>query len=126
LTNLLFYLILLAGSIAVGLEALLIGFGGKLIVIYRERPWFTLGLASGLGLWVVAISAMLGLLLALETLYVCILLLLLTLIAGKTIGLLKPELTKRRLPAPERISDREIERHLRKRGFKKPIGKKRK
>jgi hypothetical protein len=122
----LFYLILIAGSLAFGLEALLIGFGGKLIVIYRERPWLTLGLASGLGLWVVGISVVLGSLLALEALYLCALLLLFTIAAGKIIGLLKPELVKPRLPPPERISDREIERDLKKRGIRKLGRKKRK
>jgi hypothetical protein len=75
---------------------------------------------------VVGISIVLGSLLALEAIYVCVLLLLLTLAAGKTVGLLKPELAKPRLPPPERISDLEIERDLRKRGFRKPARKKRK
>ncbi|MEM3401659.1 MAG: hypothetical protein QXH08_00310, partial [Candidatus Hadarchaeales archaeon] len=52
----LIYILLIAGSLALGLEALLIGWGGKLTVIYHRRPWFTLGLASGLGLLIVSLT----------------------------------------------------------------------
>jgi hypothetical protein len=82
-----------------------------------------LGLAAGLGFWVVWISVLVGILLALEALYVCTLVLLLTFIAGRIIALLKPELTKPRLPPPEHISDEEIKRDLEKRGFKKLVKK---
>jgi hypothetical protein len=125
LTDPVFYLILLAGSLTFGLEALLIGLGGKLMVVYREKPWITIGLASGLGLWVVGISIVLGVLLTLEALHVCALTFLLTIAAGRTIVPLKPRLTKPTPPPPEPISDREIERDLRKRGLK-PAGKRRK
>jgi hypothetical protein len=114
---------LVAGSLAFGLEALLIGFGGRLIVIYREKPWLTVGLATGIGLSVVGISIVLGFILVLEPLYVCFLLLLFTLAAGRLVAILKPKLVKPS-PTPPPISDAEIGLELRKRGFKRLLRKK--
>lgn len=119
MTNVLFYVILLAGSLAFGLEALLIGLGGKLIVMYRGKRWFTLWLATCIGLSVVVASTVLGVVLNLEPLYVCGIVLLLTFAVGEVIALAKPKLVKTTsLPLPPPISDKEITRVLKKRGFK--------
>ncbi len=119
MANLILYLILLVGSMAFGLEAMLVGFGGRFITLFRKRPWFTLGLATTTGLWVVMVSIVIGTLLALESIYIVAIVLLLTTAAGKIIAAMKPDLGKTSsVPLPKPISDGEIKRTLKKKGFK--------
>lgn len=126
MSNVAFYFLLLIGSVAFGFEALLVGFGGRLIPLYRQRPWLTLGMASGLGLWVVGISIVIGLALVLEPLYVGGIVVVLTIVAGKIISFVKPELVKTSTLKVKRISDAEIKQDLKKRGMGKLTRKKKK
>lgn len=116
------YILLIAGSIAFGFEALMIGWGGKLTAVYNRRPWFTIALASGLGLLIVSATLVISFLLQWlenQAIYVGALALLLTAIAGKAISPLKLRLLpKREIPVPE-ISEEEM-RKVVGRGMKKP------
>jgi hypothetical protein len=115
--TLLFYFLLFAGSLAFGLEALMLGMGGKIITLYKERPFLVLGLSTLLGFWIVILSLAFGLLFALEPLYVCGAVLVFTLLAGKLVHTMKPELVRRTPPTPKPLSDKEIREALRKRGL---------
>ncbi len=98
---------------------MLVGFGGRFISLFRRRPWYTMGLATTLGLWVVMVSIVIGTLLGLEAIYVVAIVLLLTTAAGKIIAAIKPELVKTSpVPMPKPITDEEIKQTLKKKGFK--------
>ncbi len=112
------YVILLAGSLAFGLEALLIGLGGRLTVIYRRGRGRLLKLALPLGLIIVGLSIWISMLLSLEPLYLCVLILACTFAAGKLINLSSTKLFKPRAPpAPPTIPEGELKLMLKKRGF---------
>ncbi|MFN4132816.1 MAG: hypothetical protein ACK4GQ_00370 [Candidatus Hadarchaeales archaeon] len=118
----LLYILLIAGALAFGLEALLIGWGGKLTVIYGRHPWFTVGLASGLGLLIVFLTISISFLLQWlenQPIYVGVLALLLTVAVGKTVSPLKVKLVpKREIPIPK-ISDEELEKVIKRRTKKR-------
>lgn len=119
------YAILLAGSLAFGLEALLIGLGGRLTVIYRRGRRRLLKLALPLGLIIVGLSIWISILLSLEPLYLCVLVLACTFAAGKLINVFKAKLVKTLPPPlPPQPSEREIETMLRKRRLGKLTHKK--
>lgn len=112
------YLILLAGSLAFGLGALLIGLGGRVTVIYRRSRGELLKLALPTGLVVVGLPIAISAALALEPLYLCALVLLSTFVIGGLIGLSKGKLVKLRAPpTPALGPEREIESMLERRGF---------
>lgn len=120
------YAILLAGSLAFGLEALLIGLGGRLTVIYCRGRGGLLKLALLLGLIIVGLSIWISMLLSLEPLYLCALVLACTFAAGKLINLSGTKLFKQRAPpAPPTSSEKELKRMLKKRGFSELIREKR-
>jgi hypothetical protein len=117
----LLYILLIAGSIAFGFEALLIGWGGKLTAIYSRRPWFTVALAFELGLLIVISTLILSIFLQwLENrvIYAGALALLLTVIAGKAISPLKSRLIPKREILPPEIPDEEIEKIIERRKAK--------
>ena len=119
------YILLLAGSLAFGLEALLLGLGGQLAVLYRRRKFRTLGLASAIGLSTTGLAILTSAAFGLEPLYLCVLALIYTLVAGKVIGALKPKLrVPSPLPLPPQPPEEEIRAALRKRGFGKLVRKK--
>jgi hypothetical protein len=119
------YAILLAGSLAFGLEALLIGLGGRLTVIYRRGQGRLLKLALPLGLIIVGLSILVSMLLSLEPLYLCVLVLACTFAAGKLINLSGSRLFKPRTPPPPPASpERELKLMLKKRGFSELVKKK--
>ncbi len=121
------YLVLLAGSLAFGLEALLIGLGGRVTAIYRRSrlELFKLALPTGLG--IVALSILVTAVLAPEPIYLCALVLVFTFVVGGIISLSKDKLVKpRKLPARTTGSEREIESMLETRGFGRLINKRKK
>ena len=115
---LLLYMLLLIGSLSLGAEALVLGMGGKIIPLYRKRPLFVLGTSACLGFLTVLLSFAAGTLLKLEALYVCVLAFALTLVFGRIIAALKPQIEREFKLTPEKISDQEIEQILKKRGLK--------
>lgn len=122
--SLTFYFLLLIGSLAFGLEALMLGMGGKIIPLYKSRPLMVLSLSTLLGFWIVIISLTLGLLLALEPIYICAVVLILTIASGRLVQFMKPDLVKKSPPIPEPISEKEIKKTLRKQGLEKVVKKK--
>lgn len=121
------YLILIAGSLAFGLEALLLGLGGKLMVLYRRRKVKTIMIALAVGLAIVGSAAVTSAALTLEPLYFCVLVLAYMFVASKLINVFGAKLV--RTPPPPLLpqpSEREIETMLRKRGLGKLVKKKRK
>ena len=121
------YILLLAGSFAFGLEALLLGLGGQLAVLYRRRKFRTLVLALAVGLGITGLAILTSAALGPEPLYPCVLALFYMLVAGKTIGALKPKLkAPSPLPLPPQPPEEELRAALRKRGFGELVRKKKK
>jgi len=115
------YLMFLFGSLAFGLEALLLGLGGQLSVLYRRDRKRVLKMASLVGLAVVGSSIATSAALGLGPLYFCAFVLVYTLLASMVLSsyrkrLIKPE----RLPLPP-IADMEIKKILQKRGFEELV-----
>ena len=118
-------MILLAGSLAFGLEAMLIGLGGKLMVFYRRRRAKTLSLALAVGFAIVGPAVMTSITLAPQPLYFCALVLAYTFIAGKLIGVFGAKLVQTPPPPlPPQPSEKEIEAMVRERGLGKLVRKK--
>ncbi|MEA1904914.1 MAG: hypothetical protein U9M97_03430 [Candidatus Hadarchaeota archaeon] len=119
------YVILLSGSLAFGLEALLIGLGGRLTVIYHRGRGRLLKLALPLGLTIAGLSIWISMLLSLEPLYLCVLVLACTFVAGKIINLSRSRLFKpRALPPPPASPEKELKLMLKERGFSKLVKEK--
>lgn len=119
------YLVLLIGSLAFGLEALLLGLGGKLMVLYRRKRVRTFVLALGVGLAIVMPAVITSMVLALEPLYFCVLVLAYMFIASRIVhvsGAKLPRAPPRALPLPS--SELEVVTMLRKRGYGKLVKKK--
>jgi hypothetical protein len=107
----------LLGSLAFGLEAMLIGLGGQLSSLYRRDRKRVLKVASLIGLSVVGLSIATSTALEFGPVYFCAFVLVYTLLGGTVLGLLKPRFVKPELPTPPQISDVEIRQVLQKRGF---------
>jgi len=121
------YLIILVGSLAFGLEALLLGLGGKLMVLYRRQRARTLVLSLGVGLAVVGPAIATSAALMLEPLYLCVLVLVYVFVASRIISIFGAKLVQTTpRPLPQQPSDLEVEEMLRKRGYDKLVKKKRK
>ncbi len=122
-----FYLLLLLGSIAFGLEALLLGLGGRLSVLYRRNRIRLIGLALPIGLAIVGVPLAITVAFDLEPLYLCASVLVCMLVAGKLVNLFEAKLVKPApLPQPLSTSDEEIKKMLQKRGLDELVKKKRK
>jgi uncharacterized protein (DUF58 family) len=121
------YLILFLGSLAFGLEAMLLGLGGQMSVLYRRNKRKTIALALAFGLMIVGSSAATAAPLRLEPLYVCVLVLGYTFLVGAVIWNFRTKfMTARELPPPQIASDAEIKSVLEKRGFEAMVKKKKK
>lgn len=107
----------LFGSLAFGLEAMLIGLGGQLSSIYRRDRKMVLKVAFLVGLVVVGLSIATSAALDFEPVYFCAFVLLYTLLTSAVLGLFKTRFIKLELPTPPQISDAEIKQVLQKRGF---------
>lgn len=120
-------MILIAGSLAFGLEAMLLGLGGKLMVLYRRRRAKTLVVALAVGLVIVTLAVATSAALALEPLYFCVLVLVYMFIAGKLINVFGPGRVRTPPPPlPPQPSEKEIKAMVRKRGLGKLVKKKKK
>lgn len=112
------YLMFLLGSLAFGLEALLLGLGGQLSVLYRRNWKQVLKLASLIGLVVVSLSIATTTILGLGPLFLCALVLAYTLLSSRIVNLYKVRLVKSGSPPPlSPTADAEIKQILQKRGF---------
>ncbi len=118
------YGVLIAGSLIFGLEALLIGLGGRVTAIYKRDRLALFKLAIPTGLIIVSLSIIPSTILSLEPLYLCASVLLFTFIIGKFIGLSKDKLFQPgSLPSRATESDAEIESILKSRGLSEFIKK---
>jgi len=121
------YLILFFGSLAFGLEAMLLGLGGQMSVLYRRNKRKTVALALAFGLTIVGLSAATAAPLGLEPLYVCVLVLGYMFLVGAVIWNFRTKfMTARELHLPRTASDAEIRSMLKKRGFGAIVKKKKK
>jgi len=113
------YLMFLFGSLAFGLEALLLGLGGQLSALYRRGRRRVLVLASIIGVAVVSSSIITSVALGFSPLYFCASVLAYTLLASGALNSQKAKLIKSGPPPmPSPTADLEIEQMLQKRGFK--------
>ena len=112
------YLMFLFGSLAFGLEALLLGLGGQLSVLYHRGRRRALMLALLIGIAVVSSSIITSAALGFGPLYFCASVLVYTLLASLALNSQKAKLIKPSpLPMPSPTTDLEIERMLQKRIF---------
>lgn len=120
------YLILLIGSLAFGLEAMLIGLGGKLMVLYRRHKSRTLVTGLGVGLAIVVPAVIASIALTLEPIFFCALVLVCMLTASGVIKAFgaKSIRTPPPRPLPTPALELEVVDMLRKRGFGKLVKKK--
>ena len=122
---LVFYLLLLIGSLSLGLEAMMLGMGGKIIPLYKKSPLFVLGMGTLIGFAVVVLSVAFGAVLNLEALHVCVLAFVFTLLMGKAVQTVKPQLEKEFKLTVAPLSDKDIEKILENRGIKTRKGRRR-
>jgi uncharacterized membrane protein YraQ (UPF0718 family) len=107
----------LFGSLAFGLEAMLIGLGGQLPSLYRRDRKRVLKVAFLVGLCVVGLSIVTSTALDFGPVYFCAFVLVYTLFTSTVLGVFKTRFINLELPAPPQISDEEIKQVLQKRGF---------
>jgi len=119
----LLYVILLAGSLTFGLEALLMGLGGRLASVYKWRRERSLELAAIIGLLIVGSSIFISATLNLAPIYLCALIPALTAATGRIMCLLKVN-PRRTLVQPEFCPEEDVKSALRKRGFDRLIKEK--
>lgn len=119
-------MIMLIGSLAFGLEAMLLGLGGKLMVLYRRRRAKTLAVALVVGLAIAGPATATSMVLSLEPLYFCALVLVYLFIAGGLINLLGAKRVRTPPPPLPPPSEEEMEVIIRKRGYGGLLRKKRK
>ena len=112
------YIVFLVGSLAFGLEVMVIGLGGKLMVIYRRRKVTTLGSALSLGLLVVVLAIVTSASFRLEPVFFALIVLVYAFVAGRIIKVFGAKLI--RTPPPPvlpRTSDEEVKEILTRRGY---------
>jgi hypothetical protein len=119
------------GSLVFGLEALLLGLGGQLSVLYRCGRGRALGLALAIGLAIVGLSILTTSIASsrvtgLEPLYLCLMVFLYTILASRIVSRLKVRLIKPSPLPPPPVAAVEIERMLQKRGFGEPVDEEKK
>ena len=121
------YIIFLIGSLAFGLEAMLIGLGGKLMIVYRHSILRTLALALSVGLATVFLAVATSMVLRLEPIYFVALVLVYVFIAGRLIKIWGAKFVGT-TPPPQlpQTSEKEIKEIVRRRGYGKFLIKKRK
>lgn len=112
---------------AFGLEALLLGLGGKLAVLYRRRKVKTIVIALTVGLAIVGPAVATSMAFALEPLFFCVLVFAFMLAASGIVRLFGVKITRTPPPPlPLEPSEEELQALLKKRGFEKLVRKKRK
>lgn len=119
------YVLLLVGSLAFGLEAMLLGLGGQLPLMYHRKKSETIVLAFGLGLAIVCPSIAIVVVLGIGPIYACALVVVFMFLAGWAVRLSKTKFIKQRplrLPPPTR--DAEIKEMLQKKGLGALVKKK--
>lgn len=103
------YIIFLVGSLAFGLEAMSIGLGGKMLVMYRSSRVKTLVISFLSGLIIIGLSIATSMVFATEPLHFAVLVLIYLFVSGKIIGLFGSKLVKQSpLPPLPKQSDEEI------------------
>jgi len=110
--------------LAFGLEALLLGLGGKLLVLYRRQRVRTFGLAFSTGIIIIVPAIITSIVFTLEPLYFCVLVLVYTFIMGRIIKMLGRKIVG--TPPPlllKQPSELEVVTMLRKRGYDKLVKK---
>ncbi len=118
------YLILLVGSLAFGLEALLLGLGGKLTVLYRRRKVKTIAIALAVGLAIIGSAIITSMALAPEPIYFCVMVLAYMFVASRIIHAFRANLTRTPpLSLPPQPPEEELKTMLKKRGFGKLVRK---
>ncbi|MCS7132051.1 MAG: hypothetical protein NZ934_04930 [Hadesarchaea archaeon] len=105
------YFLLILGSFTFGFEALLLGLGGQLIVLYREDRSRTLKLALSLGLAISCLSIGISSLLNLQPIHLCASVLACTLLLSSIVRCYKKSV-KTPLPVFPPIDDEEIKKVL--------------
>ncbi len=113
---------LIAGSPALGLEALLLGLGGDFRTHFKERIKI-IQYALPIGLLIVGTSIGISYILGLESLYLIVLTLAITLCVGGTSSLFLDKKTKEP-PQKDTVTDDEIKTMLKDRGLDSLINKK--
>jgi len=118
------YLILIFGSLAFGLEALLLGLGGKLTVLYRRRKVKTIVIALAVGLAIIGSAIITSMALALEPIYFCVMVLAYMFAASRIIHTFGDKLSRTPpLSLPPQPPEEELKTMLKKRGFEKLVEK---
>ncbi len=120
------YIIFLTGSLAFGFEAMLVGLGGKLMVLFRRSRGKTLGLAVVSGLTIVIPAIATSILLTLEPIFFAALVLVYTLVASGLVSLVGARFVRAPpLPLPPKLPDEEVRKMTRGLVSKRPrAGKK--
>lgn len=107
------------------MEAMSIGLGGKLMVIYRRSRAKTLAAGLFSGVAIIGISIITSVILSLEPLHFAVLVLIYLFVAGKILGLFGSRLVSPSpIPPLPAQSDAEIEAIVHKRGLGKKSSKK--
>ena len=118
------YIVFLVGSLAFGLEAMLIGLGGKLMVMYRRRRAATFGASLFAGLSIVAVAVITSMVFKLEPIYFAIIVLIYAFIAGRIIKVFGPKLVGTHPPLMlPKTSEEEMKEILTRRGYGDLMGK---
>jgi len=112
------YIVFLVGSLAFGLEAMLIGFGGKLMVIYSRRRLVTLVAAILVGLVIVMLAVVTSTVFGLDPICFVIIVLLYSFVAGRLLKALSTKLVGRPPPfVPPKTSEEDMKKILVRRGY---------
>lgn len=115
------YLMFLFGCLAFGLEALLLGLGGQLSVLYRRGRRRALKMALLVGLAIVGSSILTSAVLDFGPLYFCASVLVYTLLASMALSSYRKRLIKPERPPLPPIADVEVKKILQKRGFEELV-----
>jgi len=118
------YLILIFGSLAFGLEALLLGLGGRLTVLYRRQKIKTIVIALAVGLAIIGSAIITSITLALEPIYFCVIVLAYMFAGSRIIYTFGDKLPRTPLLSlPPQPPDEELKTMLKKRGLEKLVEK---
>ncbi|MFH1821776.1 MAG: hypothetical protein ABH852_04985 [Methanobacteriota archaeon] len=118
------YIVFLVGSLAFGLEVMLIGLGGKLMLRYRRRKATTLVVALLVGFLVVTAAVFTSVVFGLEPIYFAIIVMVYSFIAGQIIKAFRSKLVGTSSPPTmPKTSDKEIEEIIVRRGYGDLVGK---
>lgn len=112
------YIVFMVGSLAFGLEAMLVGLGGKLMLMYRRRRTATFVTALSIGLLIVVAATVTSMIFKLEPIYFAIIVLIYAFIVGRVIKVFGSKLVGSPPPiVMPKTSEREMEEILVRRGY---------